>query len=102
MIFGSGAKIRSLEARLGELETQNEALREQLASAHAARDDCLQASEASEKRSRELQRLFLSFRRIGNRWRSRNRPSLRWPSACATRRRKHSLPPALLRAAANR
>ena len=61
MIFGSGAKIRSLEARLGELETQNEALREQLASARAARDDCLQASEASEKRSQELQRLFLSF-----------------------------------------
>jgi len=61
MIFGSGRKIRSLEARLGELGQQNQALREQLASAQAARDDCLQAAEASEKRSQELQRLFLSL-----------------------------------------
>ncbi|MEF8721087.1 MAG: hypothetical protein V5B30_00190 [Candidatus Accumulibacter delftensis] len=61
MIFGSGGKIRSLEGRLGELEQQNQELREQLASAHAARDDCLQAAAASEMRSREVQRLFLSF-----------------------------------------
>ncbi len=61
MIFGSAGKIRSLEARLGALEQENRTLREQLASAQAARADCLQAAEASEKRSKELQRLFLSF-----------------------------------------
>jgi predicted nucleic acid-binding Zn-ribbon protein len=61
MLFGSREKIRSLEARLGELEQQNQALRKQLASAQAARDDGLQAAEAGEKRSKELQQLFLSF-----------------------------------------
>ncbi len=61
MIFGSREKVGSLDARRGELEKQNEALRGQTASAQNARAGCLQASEATEKRGQERQRLFLAL-----------------------------------------
>ena len=66
MIFGSGETIRGLEARLGELEKQNEALRGQLTAAQAARDECVHDSEAAERRSSELQRMFVSFQSYRN------------------------------------
>ncbi len=61
MIFGSREKVRSLDACLGEFETQNEALRGQLASAPTAHAESRQASEAAEKRGREMPRLFLAL-----------------------------------------
>ena len=62
MFFASREKVRSLQARLGELETQNQTLRDQLSSALAAHNDCRRASEAAEKQAGELRRLFVSFR----------------------------------------
>ncbi|MBE2258089.1 MAG: CZB domain-containing protein [Rhodobacteraceae bacterium] len=61
MFFGSGEKVRRLEARLGELEKQNDALRDQLTSAQATQGDCQAAVKAAEKRSNELHRLFGSL-----------------------------------------
>jgi len=61
-MFGGGEKIRVLERRLGELERDNSALRDQLASAEAQREACLRDGEAAATRNLEFQRMFGALR----------------------------------------
>ena len=60
-MFGNSAKIRELERRIGELERQNQSLREQLGTAEALHEECRRDGESTAARNLEFQRLFSSL-----------------------------------------
>jgi chromosome segregation ATPase len=60
-MFGSSARIRDLERRIGELEQQNGSLREQLAAAETRYQACRNESEQAASRTAEFQRLFAAL-----------------------------------------
>ena len=60
-MFGSSARIRDLERRIGELEQQNGSLREQLAAAETRYQACRHESEQAASRTAEFQRLFAAL-----------------------------------------
>ena len=61
-MFGSGAKIRGLEQRIGTLESENAGLREQLAAAQAHNEQQGQEHKRMSGHATEQQRLFAAFR----------------------------------------
>ena len=61
-MFGHSAKAREFERRIGELEQQNQSLREQLHASQAEHGEVLRSAAASAARSEEFQQLFASLR----------------------------------------
>ncbi len=61
-MFGNRAKCRELERRIGELEQQNQSLRDELKVSQSQHDESLRSTAASAAHGEELQRLFASLR----------------------------------------